>query len=241
MNKNISDSNLTELFNGDNPEFARARTPIQIESRKSEIINSCRILYEKGGLDAVNFKAISEMTSFTRQAIYNYYKTKEEVLLDILKIEQKNWENDMYEALSSYHTLTKHEYAMLLTSVFADHGMMLELTSLLFNIIEQNVRLEKLVEFRKGSVDVYHILFVSISKYFPTATREQHIGFASTVFASAMGLYTINHMSPKQREAERIAGSFYVYPDGTNTEELTQNTLFETNFYSGVMLMLTSM
>lgn len=221
--------------------FHRARTPGQIEKRKAEIIDACKKIYESSGLSSLNFKAISEMTSFSRQAIYKYYDTKEEILLDILRIEQKKWEEDMYETLSTYHTLSKHEYALMLTSIFADHGIMLELTALLFNAMEPSISMEKLIEFRDGSVDIYHILLVSISKYFPTATKEQHTSFTSTVFAFAMGLYSVNHMSAKHREAERIANSYYVYPREIDTKSLENNTLFETQFYSGVMLLLSSM
>ena len=221
--------------------FHRARTPEQIEKRKVEIIDACKKIYESSGFSSVNFKAISEMTSFSRQAIYKYYDTKEEILLDILRIDQKKWEEDMYEILSTYHTLSKHEYAIMLTSIFADHKIMLELTALLLNAMEANISLKKLIDFRKDSVDVYHVLLVSISKYFPTATKEQHTSFTSTVFAFATGLYSMIHMSDKHREAERIADSYYVYPSGTDKESLENNTLFETQFYNGVMLLISSM
>lgn len=236
------DSSMPDYSNkeGAKPEskqcFQRARTKEQIESRKNEIVNACAALYSKGGMDAVNFKAISEMTSFTRQSIYNYYKTKEEVLLDLLKREQIVWKDDMYEAMAEYAVLSKEDYALLMTSIFSDHGIMLELTGMLFNVIERNCRLEKLVEFRENSYDVYHILMVSVAKYFPAFPRESHQAFASTIFAFAIGLYPMNHMSKKHLEAERMADAFYVYP-----EHLDRATAFETQFYNGVCLLLSGM
>lgn len=229
-------SNIEETVSESERHFQRARTKEQIASRKNEIVNACAALYSKEGIDAINFKAISEMTSFTRQSIYNYYKTKEEVLLDLLKREQTVWKDDMYEAMSEYPTLSKEEYALLMTSIFADHGIMLELTGMLFNVIEKNCRLEKLVEFRENSYDVYHILMVSVAKYFPAFPRESHQAFASTIFAFAIGLYPMNHMSKKHLEAERIADAFYVYP-----ENLDRATAFETQFYNGVCLLLSGM
>lgn len=220
----------------DNKPFQRARTKEQIESRKNEIIDACAKLYSKGGIDAVNFKAISQMTSFTRQSIYNYYKTREEVLLDLLKREQSVWKDDMYQTISDYPVLDKEDYALLMTSIFADHGIMLELTSMLFNIIERNCRLEKLTEFRENSFDVYHILLMSVAKYFPAYPKESHQAFASTIFAFAIGLYPMNHMSEKYLEAERMADAFYVYP-----EHLGRATAFETQFYNGVLLLLSGM
>lgn len=221
--------------------FQRARTKEQIELRKEAIINATERLYQQGGLNSLNFKAISEMTSISRQSIYNYYKTREEILLDVLMRDQKAWEQDMYTAMTEFPTLSKQEYAMMMTSIFSDHGMMLELTSMLFNMIELNVSLEKLTEFRKSSIDVYHILMVSIMKYFPTAGKDVHASFVSTIFAFAVGLYPMNHMSDKHRTAERLADAFYVYPDGENINEKKRSVMFETQFYAGLMLMLSSM
>lgn len=229
------------INNEEKPAFRRARTKEQIEQRKQEIISAAVKLFEKGGIDAVNFKAISETTSFTRQAIYNYYKTREEILLDVLEMDLKLWENDMYQLLTEYPVLSKEDYAMAMTSIFSDHGLMLELTGLLFNTLELNVRMDNLVEYRKNSVDVYHLLLVSISKYFPTAPREKHTSFASTVFAFAVGLYPMNHMSEKHLEAERLAEALYVYPEGIGDDYSARSTLFELELHRGITLLLSAM
>lgn len=44
-------------------DFVRARTQQQIEQRQADIIAACDTLFEQGGYDQVNIKAISEMTT----------------------------------------------------------------------------------------------------------------------------------------------------------------------------------
>ena len=66
-------------------EFLRARSKEEMDSRQEEIVNACDILYERLGYDGVNFKAIAELTSISRPAIYNYFRTKDEILLALLK------------------------------------------------------------------------------------------------------------------------------------------------------------
>ncbi len=216
--------------------FHRARTPEQVATRKKEILDACAVLYRQGGYGAVNFKAVSEMTSITRQAIYGYFKTKEEALLELLLIEELKWEKAVIDVMNSYATVTVEEYAMLLTSLFNDHGMMISLLGQLFNVIEVNCSLEKLTEFRRNSVDFYHLLFASVSRYFPDAPKKNRINFVSTVFAFVVGFYPMNHMSEKQVLAEELANATYVYP-----ERFDRSTAFQLQCFKSILFMLNAM
>ena len=71
--------------------FQRARTAEQIDERQQEIVNACRDLFDEGGYDAVTFGTIGQKTSFSRPSIYNYYGTKEEVFLDLIRQEYEGW------------------------------------------------------------------------------------------------------------------------------------------------------
>ena len=64
--------------------FQRARKKEQIVSRRQEILCAAEQLFNEGGLDNVTFSHIAKQVSFTRQTIYTYYQTREEVLLDLL-------------------------------------------------------------------------------------------------------------------------------------------------------------
>ena len=76
-------------------DFLRARTKEQIDQRRFDIIQACETLFNEGGYDFVNLKAISEMTAISRSSIYTYYKTKDEIMLDILILKLNDWKNDL--------------------------------------------------------------------------------------------------------------------------------------------------
>ena len=56
-------------------------------ARKEEIVSACAALYETMSFKDITIRDIGEKTSFTRTSIYNYFQTKEEIFLALLKRE----------------------------------------------------------------------------------------------------------------------------------------------------------
>lgn len=212
------------------PHFQRARTNEQIAQRREEIIEACAQLFRDGGLDAVSFTAISEMTSIKRQALYKYYASREEVLLDLLKREQKSWEQTIYRIVAAPGEMTREEFAAMMTDVFIEYSMMLRLTSLLFDVLEDNCRLEKLVEFRTDNINVYQLLFLTVRRYFPRTPVATCHEFTHVVFAYVVGLFPMNNVTEKFLEAERQANAYYVYP-----ETFSRENAFRDSCYRGIL------
>ena len=60
-------------------------------ARREEIINACEKLYRTMRFKEITIKEIGRETSFTRTSIYNYFETKEEIFLALLKREYDCW------------------------------------------------------------------------------------------------------------------------------------------------------
>ncbi|BCN31075.1 TetR family transcriptional regulator [Anaeromicropila herbilytica] len=210
-------------------DFVRARTQEQIISRQDEIINACDQLFSQYGYEGVHFKAISEITSFTRPTIYNYYKTKDEVLLDLLIREMLKWATSLEEEVSKISHMSKDEYSTLLTDLLISHEKMLQLFSILYTVLENNSGIEKLVEFKKKVVKVMGAVSESVDKYFQSSTDTSRAEFVSAFFAYILGLYPMSHLTDKQRDAIKLSGINYVAPD------------FRTMCYRGILLLLTNL
>lgn len=60
-------------------------------ARKEEIINACEKLYHTMSFKEITLKEISRETTFSRTSIYNYFQTKEEIFLALLKREYDLW------------------------------------------------------------------------------------------------------------------------------------------------------
>ena len=194
-------------------DFVRARTKEQISNRQEEIIQACDALFEQGGYEEVNFKAISEMTSFTRPSIYNYYKTKDEILLDLLTRELLEWQDSLLGTLQTIQEMSKEEYCNFLTQTLVANDKMLKLFSHLFTTFEKNSGIDKLVHFKKEMMKVMKTVLTSVEQYFPNATVEHRTIFVSALFSYVLGLYPMSHLTPKQMEAISLSEIEYVAPD----------------------------
>lgn len=64
-------------------------------ARKEEIINACASLYETMSFRDITIRDIGEKTSFTRTSIYNYFQTREEIFLALLKREHEMWRGSL--------------------------------------------------------------------------------------------------------------------------------------------------
>ena len=70
-------------------------SPERTSARKEEIVKACEQLYQTMSFREINLKEIGKVTSFTRTSIYNYFQTKEEIFLELLKREYELWIDEL--------------------------------------------------------------------------------------------------------------------------------------------------
>ena len=70
-------------------------SPSNEESRREEILEACKELYETKAFQEITLKDISGRTSLSRPSIYNYFSSKEEIFLALLKREFTRWNSDL--------------------------------------------------------------------------------------------------------------------------------------------------
>jgi len=80
-------------------------------ARKEEIINACEKLYQTMSFKEITLKEIGKETSFSRTSIYNYFQTKEEIFLALLKREYDEWTSQLQETMDAYTEMTNDEIA----------------------------------------------------------------------------------------------------------------------------------
>lgn len=185
--------------------FERARTSEQINERKRDIINACLSLFKEGGIDGVHFKAIGEMTSIKRSTIYNYYNTKEEILLDALMEEMKLWAARINHMMKQNDTLTREAYCRKAADTFVESEDMMRLFSILFSHLEKYSTVERLAAFKKEMVGVMTPFMMSVGKYFPGSSEAARAEFMYMASSYLVGLYSSSHLTDKQVKAMEMA------------------------------------
>lgn len=181
------------------------REPAQV--REEEILNACEKLYEKKNFRDVTIKDISAETSFSRPSIYNYFQTKEEIFLKLFEKEYLLWCSDL-EKIGEENTS-----AVVLPEKIAKslekRALMLRLLSVNLYDMEENSRIERLVEFKKAyyaSVEAFDVL---LQKALPDQSEQERRETLVAAFEFIHGVYPYAHATKKQIEAMKEAGCRY--------------------------------
>ena len=193
--------------------FQRARSDKQIQDRIDEIISAASEIYNQSGYEGLNFSAISELTDFTRPAIYKYFSTKEEILLQILTNDIYVWINELTSSFRLNKVYTTKDISVIWAHSVATQKRMNELHSILFTILEQNASKEAVVRFKKALFDNADELAKLLIQLFPNAENAAITNFISIQYALAVGYYPMCHMNPTQIEAMHTVYAGYTSPD----------------------------
>lgn len=179
-------------------------------ARKEEIVCACAKLYETMSFKEITIKEIAKLTSFTRTSIYNYYQTKEEIFLALLKKEYDCW-IQYIDVIKSNESMTKDEFANALAHSLEQKENMLKLLSMNMYDIEENSRLEQLVEFKKSYGGSLKAVRECLDKFFVEMNDDEKQSFVFSFFPFIFGIYPYTVVTEKQRKAMEVAEVDYKY------------------------------
>ncbi len=179
-------------------KFQRARTSFQLNSRIDEILNSCENIYLKTDFTNITIQLISEKTTIRRTAIYKYFQNKEEILLEVLKkhIELLKEEFNDEELIKN-----KEDFSNNFIKIFENHVIILKIMGVNLAEIERQVRVEKLIEFKKTFKE-FHDKFIDIlKKIYPNNSNKDYENVYILLLTLMHGYYPLTNPTIKQIEA----------------------------------------
>ncbi|MDK2867455.1 MAG: hypothetical protein PWP51_2344 [Clostridiales bacterium] len=188
--------------------FQRARTETQIQKRTEEITAAAAKLFDEGGHEAVSFTAISELTKFTRPTIYKYFDTKEAILLAILADEFREWAEDLLQQFKLDQHYTALEISIIWSETLAKHQRLNSLQSVLYTVLERNVSLDVMVNFKKQLFTNVMPAYRLLSALFPNVSEYDLQHFMMQQYAITIGTYSMSQLTPLQEAAMK-----QLYPD----------------------------
>ena len=197
--------------------FQRARSEEQIQERIQEIVNAASVIFTSSGYDGLNFSNISEYTKFTRPNIYKYFKTKDEILLVILKEDLKSFVTSLVKSFKFNKLYSLYEISEIWTDTLMNHEKLLDIYALLFTVIEKNVSVEALSAFKKEALSAQLSLIDLVSQLFPNTRSDSITDFVSSHFTLAIGLYPMSKLNSLQIEAIKLAELSYTPVDFKKT------------------------
>ncbi len=182
-----------------------------VDIRKEEIINACGKLYESNNFKDITIKSIGEETTFSRTSIYNYFQTKEEIFLALLKREYEKWIDDLNGMYEENSELEKEEFADKLARTVAKRKNLLKLLSMNMYDMEENSRMEELVEFKQAYGNAIKMVRKCVDKFFSKLSNEEKDEFIFLFFPLMYGIYPYAEVTKKQKEAMKKADVPFKY------------------------------
>ena len=176
-----------------------------VDIRKEEIINACERLYKENSFRDITIKSIGEQTTFSRTSIYNYFHTKEEIFLALLKREYDRWIDDLNEMYEQNNEMTREMFADKLSHTIEKRKNMLKLVSMNMYEIEDNSRLEELIEFKKSYSRAIKTVRKCVDKFLNNMKEKDKDKFIYLFFPFMYGIYPYTEATEKQMEAMKVA------------------------------------
>lgn len=181
------------------------------DKRKEEIIEACIKVYETKSFKEITIKDIGEATSFSRTSIYNYFQTKEEIFLELFKREYHFWIYELEEILKNNEHLSKDEFAKLLSKSIENRKNMLKLLSMNMYDLEENSRMELLIDFKVVFGKSMETVKKCLDKFFNKMTEKEKTEFIYSFFPFMYGIYPYTMVTDRQKEAMQLANLEYEY------------------------------
>ena len=216
--------------------FQRARNDEQRQIRINQITTAMIELMEDLPFDKITMKKLGEKLSFTRNNLYQYVKSKNEVILLIIQQDFIDWANDLHHNLQTLNPTSLGGFCKAWVQTAVKYPRILHWFPLLGELIEKDVTLEKLIPFKKSYFKILEAVKKDIIKVLPkldSAQAERLVYFHLRVLPHLFHLY---NESGVQKEAIKQAG--YPGPQGTFEEQaeiemrIYVNGLYNTNLKS---------
>lgn len=184
--------------------FQRARKAEQRERRRQEILDAAWELFETGGLKMVTFSTIGMKVSFTRQTIYTYYRSREEVLLDLLDRRIQDFYQEIRAMFPLGQPVTQKEFCERLADHLLSNKKVLALFALHITL-ENKARYENILAFKRTMYEAFPVFCTILSDQCPGTSKDTFGHFCLTIMVYISSISPLLDQTPLQLKALKEA------------------------------------
>lgn len=186
-------------------EFVRARTSEQKALRLEQIKDCAKSQFKKRPYHEITLTTIAQQLGWSRANLYKYTTTKEEIFLLIMADELAHYTQALLSALPSGSALSNETIAEVWGCIANAHRDMFQYGNLLIQVIETNVTVEKLMDFKAS----YYAGIESMKEQLPVvlSVDENRIQeLANSIYHHGVGLAGSCANNPLVQEALKRLG-----------------------------------
>lgn len=181
-------------------EFVRARSAKNKQLRMQEIMDATDLLFKQYPYHEITLTTIAEQLSWTRANLYKYVSTKEEIFLALTSQKMDLYFSAMLSAFPKESQYSIDVFAKVWASILNAHKDYLHYSDILSTIIETNVSVDRLADFkinyyqRSGELSqrLGHLLSIS---------QDEAYQLFLAVHYHAVGIYSLCLWNPLVHDA----------------------------------------
>lgn len=153
----------------------------------------------------ITLTTIAETLGWSRGNLYKYISTTEEIFLGLYLEKQYNYFSDIKSAFADKDDFNDNEFADLWTRVLDNHHDYLRYYGILTTIIETNITIERLAEFKKNVLSGFDPIIKIISKHCDNISKNNATTLYWTLLFHPCGLNNSCHVDPLVKKAMKLA------------------------------------
>ena len=167
----------------------RARNESEKAVKRKAILDAAWALLKDSDGQLPTVIEIANHAQVSKGTVYVYFKTKEEIFLDLFVAKLQEWVADLKRILPETEQPSIHTFSSALTEYPTNHPLILALGGLLHGVLEKNAPLSAIVDMKAqvaGLVDECGQLF---NQYFPWLPPRQGAKFMLTAYTVFSGIF----------------------------------------------------
>ena len=177
----------------------RARTTVEFEARKHEILEAAGNLLMTTDYEDITLAKIAEKTTISRPSMYNYYEKKEYVFADLMILEYQRWEKDLRRTFTMRQT--REDFCKAMVNLLWDRQMLLKLLSLQLTVWDHRYGDETIEQFEREVQPFFQTLGEILELQFPNASAHERDMFRIQFTVYCNSLYELNNLPRSQMDA----------------------------------------
>ena len=185
--------------------FQRARSDEQKAQRMDEIKKVASSLFKKHPYHEITLSTIGEGLGWSRANMYKYVTSKEEIFLQLAADARDAYFSALVGAFKGKNNFTKQEVSKKWASVANNNRGWAIYGSILISIIETNVTLERLKQFKREYYNWVDVLTEKVAPKIGVPTSSFQ-AFLNTIHYHEVGLSGFCTMNPLAKQAIKELG-----------------------------------
>ena len=185
-------------------DYIRARSPEQKQERMQAIMQAADELFQEQPYHQITMGTIAQKLGWSRSNLYKYAATQEEVFLALHSAKNRAWLEDLERMLAAA-PLDPTAFARTWAESTERHAGFLRYQEIVISIIESNVTLERLTQFKRDFADMLGPIVALLSRQCDIGEDEATNLYLRLLF-QAPSLYNHFHCAELTKKAMQAAG-----------------------------------